>query len=146
MFAVSKAFRDGWDDWDWRDTVDLASAMLLGSFEGVYVAGRLIQGMITSLMTGDAERSPEAIPAMGDLYNAARTYYRTGGKIIEGEELTAKDFLDFVQGTGTILEPLGITWQPLGDAGMVLDAIGTQGKRMNKLLENDERKKKKRRK
>ena len=146
MFAVSKAFRDGWDDWDWRDTVDLASAMLLGSFEGVYVAGRLIQGMITSLMTGDAERSPEAIPAIGDLYNAARTYYRTGGKIIEGEELTAKDFLDFVQGTGTILEPLGITWQPLGDAGMVLDAIGTQGKRMNKLLENDERKKKKRRK
>ena len=146
MFAVSKAFRDGWDDWDWRDTVDLASAMLLGSFEGVYVAGRLIQGMITSLMTGDAERSPEAIPAMGDLYNAARVYYRTGGKIIEGEELTAKDFLDFVQGTGTILEPLGITWQPLGDAGMVLDAIGTQGKRMNKLLENDERKKKKRRK
>lgn len=146
MFAVSKAFRDGWDDWDWRDTVDLASAMLLGSFEGVYVAGRLIQGMITSLMTGDAERSPEAIPAIGDLYNAARTYYRTGGKIVEGEELTAKDFLDFVQGTGTILEPLGITWQPLGDAGMVLDAIGTQGKRMNKLLENDERKKKKRRK
>lgn len=146
MFAVSKAFRDGWDDWDWRDTVDLGSAMLLGSFEGVYVAGRLIQGMITALMTGDAERSPEAIPAMGDLYNAARTYYRTGGKIIEGEELTAKDFLDFVQGTGTILEPLGITWQPLGDAGMVLDAIGTQGKRMNKLLENDERKKKKRRK
>ena len=146
MFAVSKAFRDGWDDWDWRDTVDLGSAMLLGSFEGVYVAGRLIQGMITSLMTGDAERSPEAIPAMGDLYNAARIYYRTGGKIIEGEQLTAKDFLDFVQGTGTILEPLGITWQPLGDAGMVLDAIGTQGKRMNKLLENDERKKKKRRK
>ena len=83
---------------------------------------------------------------MGDLYNAARIYYRTGGKIIEGEQLTAKDFLDFVQGTGTILEPLGITWQPLGDAGMVLDAIGTQGKRMNKLLENDERKKKKRRK
>lgn len=140
MYFVTKMFRDNINplEWEWskEDFVEMLAASLLGSFEGLFIYGVLVKGLIEAFAGGSTSRTPEAVPALEGIIKGGATTNKIATALMEGEDVTAQDILSFTAGAGAMLEPAGILWQPLGDAGMLLDIVGTQGKRINRLYQN----------
>ena len=136
MWAVSSMLSKGLDPQEW-DLGDLLTGWGLGTFEGVFIIGKALRAAVEWARSGFSE-SPKpvsALPALDDVYSDGKV---VGNLLDDGKELTEDDFWRALRFGGDALMLGGAPLPALGDAGMLMHAVGTQGRRVSRIVQGDE--------
>lgn len=144
MLFTTDMLRHGFNLADWWDEVefeDYLLAWMLGSFESLFLVGK-ITGNIGSFLLdllNERKASWQSISALPLIDDAARDV-RVLDKILFGDDaLTEKDLLNGVRAIGDFGMLAGTADHRAGAAGAVLHAIGTQGRRILNWFDDDKR-------
>lgn len=146
MQFTNDIIRAGFNVSDFADEVefeDYLLAWLLGQFESVFLFGKLINGLGDYALDKALGRRAwltstiSAIPLADDL---SRDISAVSRMLDSDEELTEKDLMDGIKAVGDVGMLLGMADGRAGTVGAVLHAVGTQGKRLMKIINPDDKK------
>jgi hypothetical protein len=146
MLFINDLLRRGLDPDDWEDfeIEDYFAAWIAGPWEGSFLLGKL--GMNTANYLADMaigrkfKFNTNTISAM-PLFDEALADTQFLLRISEKDNWKATDFMRMVKALGSVSMFAGGPWSQIaGGAGAVLNAVGTQGKRIFRWFENPEEK------
>ena len=143
MQFTTDMLRNGFNLADWWDELqfeDYLLAWMMGSFESMFLFGKLISNLGGYTLDRIFGRkaffmdSISAMPLADDLQRDIGLFF----KLAEGEKpLTEKELMDAIKAFGDIGMVGGIWDGRLGTTGAILHAIGAQGKRIFRWIDDD---------
>ena len=145
MKFTTDMLRYGFNVNDWWDEVEFEDyflAWLLGSFESLFLWGKLVQitgDAAGDLMTGRGyhyQKTISAIPLLDDLVRDGRVLR----ELTAEDELTEKEAMDGLKLIGDVGMLAGTASPGVGAIGAMINAVGTQGKRVISWLKDEPKK------
>lgn len=131
MVGIVQAIHNG-TDWDEYDLSEFLIAMIIGPFEAIFMAGKVVNSGINALF-GNFRPAQSAFPAFDDLYKLGKQVHR----IASGDaEISAEEIINGMANIGA-----GLT--PFNNAAAVAGAGARESRRWFKFFSEDKPKHKK---
>lgn len=146
MLFINDLLRRGLDPDDWEDfeIEDYFAAWIAGPWEGAFFLGKIGMNSANYLMDTAIGRkfkfNTNTISAV-PLFDEALADTQFLLRISEKDNWKATDYMRMVKALGSVSMFAGGPWSQIaGGAGAVLNAVGTQGRRIFRWFENPEKK------